>query len=124
MSIGNTDRHPHWGKTSPVGTDDNSPTIHRWVSRASPKSPRAPQGRKNASCDPRTLCRPGWDWFLLDLGVHRVGDKWEASVGHRGRGHYVGRFDDEEEAAKARDREKLELAGEFAALNFPEEAAQ
>jgi hypothetical protein len=56
------------------------------------------------------------------VGVYRVGDKWEASVGHRGRTYYVGRFDDEVEAAKARDAKKLELAGEYAGLNFPPEA--
>lgn len=56
------------------------------------------------------------------LGVRRAGDKWDALVGHQGRTHYVGRFDDEVEAAKARDAKKLELAGEYAGLNFPPES--
>ena len=34
---------------------------------------------------------------------------------------YLGLFDDEAEAAKARDRKAYELASEFAYLNFPDE---
>ena len=37
---------------------------------------------------------------------------------------YLGLFDDEAEAAKARDRKAYELAGEFAYLNFPDEIAR
>lgn len=55
------------------------------------------------------------------VGVHPVGDKWEAVVAYKGRKYQVGTFDDEVEAAKARDAKKLELAGEFASLNFPPE---
>ncbi len=54
-------------------------------------------------------------------GVSPLGDKWQATVRYRGRNNYVGLFDDEVEAAKARDRKAFELAGEFAVLNFPEE---
>ena len=35
--------------------------------------------------------------------------------------YYLGTFDDEVEAAKARDRKAYELEGEYAYLNFPEE---
>ena len=35
--------------------------------------------------------------------------------------YYLGLFDDEVEAAKARDRKAYELHGEFAYLNFPED---
>ena len=54
-------------------------------------------------------------------GVHPVGDKWQASIVYRGETLYLGLFDDEIEAAKARDRKAYELAGEFAYLNFPDE---
>lgn len=52
-------------------------------------------------------------------GVTPMGDKWRAVVSHNGRTHYVGVYDTEIEAALARDRKAVELAGEFAVLNFP-----
>jgi hypothetical protein len=49
------------------------------------------------------------------LGVSPCGDKWNARVA----GRYLGLFDDEVEAAKARDRKARQLYGEHAWLNFP-----
>lgn len=54
-------------------------------------------------------------------GVYPDGDKWYAVIKHKGRTHYLGRFAEEVEAARARDRKARELQGEFAYLNFPEE---
>jgi len=54
-------------------------------------------------------------------GVYPDGDKWCAVIKHKGRTHYLGAFDDEVEAAKARDRKAYELQGEYAYLNFPQE---
>ena len=54
-------------------------------------------------------------------GVYPDGDKWFAVIKHKGRTYYLGTFDDEIEAAKARDRKAHELQGEYAYLNFPEE---
>lgn len=54
-------------------------------------------------------------------GVYRCRKKWVAQVSCRGTYHYVGLFDDEVEAAKARDRKAYELHGEYAYLNFPDE---
>ena len=54
-------------------------------------------------------------------GVYPRGDKWYAMIKHKGIVYYLGTFDDEVEAAKARDRKAYELEGEYAYLNFPEE---
>ena len=54
------------------------------------------------------------------LGVSPLGDKWLAKVG----GQYLGVFDDEVEAAKARDRRAREIYGEHAWLNFPPESPE
>jgi hypothetical protein len=45
--------------------------------------------------------------------------KWQAHIMAHGKHYYLGLFDDEVEAAKARDRKAYELHGEFAYLNFP-----
>ena len=45
--------------------------------------------------------------------------KWKAAVGHNYKEHFVGYFDDPQEAAIARDRMAIALHGEFASLNFP-----
>ena len=54
-------------------------------------------------------------------GVYPDGDKWYAMIKHQGVTYYLGTFDDEVEAAKARDRKAYELEGEYAYLNFPDE---
>lgn len=55
------------------------------------------------------------------VGVARQGNKWVAYISWRGKQYRLGLFDDEVEAAKARDRKAYELHGEFAYLNFPED---
>lgn len=55
------------------------------------------------------------------IGVHPHRGKWEVVVTHQRKDYYGGSFDDEVEAAKARDRLALELHGEYARLNFPPE---
>ena len=55
------------------------------------------------------------------VGVHRCGKKWRAGVSRQGVYHYLGLFDDEVEAAKARDRKAVEVHGQYAYLNFPED---
>ena len=42
-------------------------------------------------------------------------------VTRRGRYYYLGLFEDEVEAAKARVRKAYELHGEYAYVNFPED---
>jgi hypothetical protein len=55
------------------------------------------------------------------IGVFRRGDKWFAKITHRRKCHFLGPFENEVEAAKARDQKAMELFGEFAWLNFPPE---
>jgi hypothetical protein len=55
------------------------------------------------------------------IGVTRQRDRWQAAITCQGKCHYLGLFDDEVEAARARDRKAHELHGEFAYLNFPED---
>jgi hypothetical protein len=56
-------------------------------------------------------------------GVYPSGGKWCAMIKHKGKSHYLGTFEDEAEAARARDRKAYELEGEYAYLNFPDEVA-
>jgi hypothetical protein len=55
------------------------------------------------------------------VGVSPFRDKWKAEIACRRKHYYLGLFEDEVEAAKARDRKAWELHGEFAYLNFPED---
>lgn len=45
--------------------------------------------------------------------------KWLASIGFNGRNHFLGRYADKIDAAKAYDDAAREYYGEFAVLNFP-----
>lgn len=55
---------------------------------------------------------------------HIVYRKWAALIRCNGKQTYLGRFDNEIEAALVYDRKAEELFGEFAYLNFPELAAK
>lgn len=55
------------------------------------------------------------------LGVTPRGEKWVAQTKHCGEVIYIGLYDTEEGAARARDAVAFGLRGEFAKLNFPEE---
>ncbi|MGA2916103.1 MAG: AP2 domain-containing protein [Sedimentisphaerales bacterium] len=47
------------------------------------------------------------------------GKKWEASIFYNGTYKYLGRFENEEDAARAHDEAAKIYHGEFAVLNFP-----
>jgi len=68
--------------------------------------------------------RPGTNFTSQFAGVYQrksQPEKWYARVRCGEILAYLGPFDDEVEAAKARDQKARELHGEFAYLNFPEE---
>ena len=48
-------------------------------------------------------------------------DKYQAQIHYHGWGHYIGYFTDEIEAARARDDKAVQLFGEAAQVNFPNE---
>jgi hypothetical protein len=48
--------------------------------------------------------------------------RWVVYIKHFGKTIYIGSFDSETDAARAYDRSALKYRGEFARLNFPEEA--
>lgn len=50
-----------------------------------------------------------------------IDGKWQAQIGINRRQKYLGRFDNDVEAAKAYDTAARELYGEYAYLNFPNE---
>lgn len=56
-------------------------------------------------------------------GVARYRKKWQAGINLNGKRIHIGNFDTPEEAARAYDRAAIELFGEFACLNFPDDAA-
>ena len=56
-------------------------------------------------------------------GVCRETDskKWRADIKYNRKRHHIGAFDNEKDAAEAYDAKAIELFGEFAHLNFPED---
>ena len=55
------------------------------------------------------------------MGVNKTkSGKYAATITYNGKRHYIGIFDDEKNAAKARDARAVELYGQFARVNFTE----
>ena len=68
--------------------------------------------------------RPKMKWTSKYKGVSYVKarKKYSAILEFKGKKHYIGYYKDEVEAAKAYDKKAKQLFGEFAYLNFPEDA--
>ena len=56
-------------------------------------------------------------------GVHwdKKFNQYRAKICHKSKQYHLGRFDNEDDAGRAYDRKAIELFGEFAYLNFPED---
>jgi hypothetical protein len=65
--------------------------------------------------------QPGTTSIYKGVSYDRQSGQWVAQIQFRKESLHLGRFDTEIEAARAYDRGAVELLGEFARLNFPEE---
>jgi hypothetical protein len=65
--------------------------------------------------------RHGTSSRFKGVGYCKARDKYQAHIQCKGRLHCLGFFIEETDAARAYDRAAVELFGEFARLNFPEE---
>jgi hypothetical protein len=65
--------------------------------------------------------RRGASSRFVGASYYKPRGKWRARINFEGRSIYLGLFTDEVEAARAYDRKAVELFGEFARLNLPEE---
>lgn len=52
------------------------------------------------------------------LGVSKFRNKWKAQISIENKTTHIGVFDNEEDAARAYDKEAVRVAGEFARVNF------
>lgn len=71
----------------------------------------------------RRAARKGSKSQYKGVSWHKQHGRWYAGICHNYKQIFLGLHDDEVEAAKAYDRKAIELFGEFAKLNFPEETA-
>jgi hypothetical protein len=67
----------------------------------------------------------GVHWYEIGVHWYETRHKWQAQIAKRVDGkrirYHLGYFNNEEAAARARDRKAKELFGEFALLNFRDE---
>lgn len=106
--------------------------LHRWLMGASQgvqidhKNRDTLDNRRStnlrlASCSENHANATGRGGFK-GVTFDKARNKWKSQVGFRGTHLNIGRFDTEIEAARAYDRMAAHLFGQFALLNFPEEA--
>jgi len=106
--------------------------LHRWVMRAPAgldvdhiNGDRQDNRKKNLRLCSRSQNmqkakkRSGTKSRFRGLSWDRTRQKWMVTIQADAKLTYIGRFDDEEEAARAYDAAAKRLHGEFANLNFP-----
>jgi hypothetical protein len=58
---------------------------------------------------------------LMGVSLDYNTNRWRADISKNNKQIFLGCFDDKDEAGRAYDMKAIELSGEFAILNFPEE---
>lgn len=56
----------------------------------------------------------------VGVSWNKFRERWESAIKNDGKRVFIGYFEDEDDAGRARDLKAMELKGEFAYLNFPE----
>lgn len=86
---------------------------------------RDPDDLRWDNLEDRTIAetRHGRSWSSSSSfrGVTRVDGKWHAQMGYNRKTLNLGRYETEEEAARAYDAKARELHGDKARLNFPDD---
>lgn len=67
--------------------------------------------------------RAGTSSNYIGVRWHKLARKWDARIHHGKKEIYLGLYESEEQAARVRDIRAREIFGEFAKLNFPDQAA-
>lgn len=75
---------------------------------------------KQENCCNRSKKRGSSSWFM-GVSYCKWTKKWDARIAVHGKRVRLGLYQDDAEAARAYDYKAVELSGEFARLNFPEE---
>lgn len=76
------------------------------------------QSQNNHNCKKRKPQRPTTSKYK-GVSWNKERNKWRAYFEIKGKTFWIGRYVNEEDAARAYDRKALEMAGEFARTNFP-----
>ena len=100
-----------YGEFAGLNFPDGVPNAVRQIINESKKKPLV--RRRNSLS--------GYRGVSFESGPVRWKKPWRVSISYQKKPSYIGNFATKEEAARAYDQKAIELFGEFAQLNFPEE---